>query len=151
MSRFVFLDSGPLGLLTNPRPSRDVINCVSWLQNLLAAGVNMVVPEIVDYELRRELLLGNKQQGLRRLQSLHQALNYMPLDTLVMRRAAGLWAATRKRGLAFADPKALDVDVILAAQALGVVDAGHDVTVATTNVRHLSLLIEAEEWNTILP
>ena len=78
-------------------------------------------------------------------------MNYLPLDTLVMRRAAELWAATRKRGVVLADPKALDVDVILAAQALSVVEAGHDVTVATTNVKHLSLLIQAEEWNKIAP
>jgi predicted nucleic acid-binding protein len=151
MSRFVFLDSGPLGLLTNPRPSQAVIDCLQWLQDLLTVGVNVVIPEIVDYELRRELLLGNKQRGLRRLQSLHDTLNYMPLDTLVMRRAAELWAATRKRGLVLADPKAIDVDVILAAQALGVAEAGHNVTVATTNVKHLSLLVQAEEWDKIVP
>ncbi len=151
MSRFIFLDSGPLGLLTNPHPTRDVLDCSNWLHNLLVAGYKVVIPEIVDYELRRELLLGNKERALRHLQALHSSLDFLPVDSLVLQKAAELWAKTRKRGLALADPKALDIDVILAAQVLGVADAGHDVTVATTNVKHLSILVKAEEWQMITP
>jgi len=149
MSRFVFLDSGPLGLLTNPHPTRHVLDCLAWLQNLLAVGCKVVIPEIIDYELRRELLLGDKQRALHRLQSLHSTLDYLPVDTLVFQRAAELWSKTRKRGLALADSKAIDIDVILAAQAIGVADAGHDVIVATTNVKHLSILVKAEAWHLI--
>jgi hypothetical protein len=37
------------------------------VQSLFAAGIRVIVPEIVDYEVRRELLRANKQSGLVRL------------------------------------------------------------------------------------
>jgi hypothetical protein len=44
---------------------------------------------------------------------------------------------------------ALDGDVILAAQAMSVMDEGNEVIVATTNVRHLYQFIDAREWRKI--
>lgn len=61
-----------------------------------------------------------------------------------MLKAAELWAEVRKRGMPTADSKALDCDVILAAQALAV-----DGLVATENVGHLSRLARAKSWRDI--
>lgn len=69
---------------------------------------------------------------------------YAPLTTEVMLKAAELWAEARRRGQPTADPKELDGDVILAAQAL---QAG--AVVATDNVGHLSLFVEAKSWREI--
>jgi hypothetical protein len=52
--------------------------------------------------------------------------------------AAELWAQSRKAGKPTADPKALDGDVILAAQAKLLESGGNPVVIATTNVGHLS-------------
>jgi hypothetical protein len=65
-----------------------------------------------------------------------------------MRDAALLWADLRKRGQPIADPKALDADVILAAQARRM-DAA-EVVVATTNVQHLSRLVDAKLWRDVV-
>jgi hypothetical protein len=54
-------------------------------------------------------------------------------------------------GRATADPKALDGDVILAAQALLSGIAPADFVVATSNVAHLSRYVPAELWNAITP
>ena len=62
MSRVVLLDSGPLGLVTNPRESDESRLCKEWLKMLLAAGVRVMVPEIADYEVRRELLRAGEQR-----------------------------------------------------------------------------------------
>jgi len=69
--------------------------------------------------------------------------------TSVMIRAAELWAEVRQIGQATADPKALDGDVILAAQAQLQAEQGYRVIVATTNVKHISRFIDARLWNDI--
>jgi hypothetical protein len=65
--RLVFLDTGPLGILTNPKGTPDALACQQWVRGLLAAQVRVVVPAIADYELRRELIRAGKIAGLRRL------------------------------------------------------------------------------------
>jgi len=71
------LDTGPIGLVTNPKLSSQGIDCHQWLQTHLKAGNRVVVPEIADYEVRRELLRANKKKkGLARLDSLCLRLEY---------------------------------------------------------------------------
>jgi predicted nucleic acid-binding protein len=102
------------------------------------------VPEIADYEVRRELLRAGKTASIRRLDTLITDLDYLPLDTQTMRRAAELWAQARNLGTPTAPPEALDGDVILAAQAER---AGG--IVATENVRHLARFVTAKHWRDI--
>ncbi len=144
MSRVVLIDTGPLGLVTNPRRSPPSVACAQWLQALVANGDRVVVPEIADYEVRRELLRAKKELGLARLDALASRLEYLPLTTAAMRQAARFWAQAREQGQPTADDKALDGDVILAAQAvtLGVAD----VVIATTNVGHLLRFAPAALW-----
>ena len=87
-----------------------------------------------------------KTRGLARLDLLKDTLDYLPLTTEVMLKAAELWAQARNQGTPTADPKALDCDVILAAQALS-----ENGIVAAENVGHLSLFVEAKDWREILP
>lgn len=151
MSTFVLLDSGPLGMVTNPKASSETDRCNRWLESLLANEVIVAIPEIADYEVRRELLRANKTAGIERLDALKTVLSYLPLTTQVMLKAAEFWAEARKQGKPTADDKSLDGDVILAAQAALVTSDDEDeVTIATTNVGHLSLFVQAREWEEIL-
>jgi hypothetical protein len=50
------------------------------------------VPEIADYEVRRELLRANRVSGLARLDGLARLLEYLPLTTAAMRQAVVFWA-----------------------------------------------------------
>ena len=144
----VVLDSGPVSLATNPnRDNPDANRCNEWLERLIAGGVEVVLPEIVDYELRREMVRANKLEGLRRLDAFGEAVTYLPLSSAAMRRAADLWAAARNAGRPTADDKAIDVDVILAAQAL--IKDGEGLVIATTNVGHLSRYAPAKLWHDI--
>lgn len=144
MSHTVLLDAGPLGLVTNPRRSRPSIACAQWLQALVAHGSRVIVPEIADYEVRRELLRANKARGLARLDALADLVEYLPLTTAALRQAAIFWAQARQQGRPTADDKALDGDVILAAQAMTL--EAVDVVIATTNVGHLSRFAPAALW-----
>jgi predicted nucleic acid-binding protein len=147
VSRVIVLDSGPLGLVTQPHATPQNEDCRRWMRSLLRQGARMVVPEIIDYELRRELLRGRKSAGLQRLDDLVAALQYVSLTTAVMRQAAEFWATARQRGRPTAFESALDIDVILAAQAKSLEESGDEVVIATTNVRHLSLFAIAREWS----
>lgn len=104
----------------------------------------MIVPEIADYEVRRELLRANKSKGLRELDALIDLLEYLPLTTASMRQAALYWAQARQQGQPTAGDATIDCDVILAAQA-ATLDVS-DVVIATTNVAHLSRFVPAELW-----
>ncbi|SRR5579884_171501 len=149
MSVVVLLDAGPLGLVTNPRASSESRNCNLWLEGLILRGIQVKIPEIADYEVRRELLRADKVAGIKRLDDLQRYLDYVPLTTQTMLKAALFWAQVRKQGMPTADNKALDGDVILAAQAAMIQDDGHEVIIATTNVGHLSRLAQAKEWRNI--
>ncbi len=105
------------------------------------------MPETADYEVRRELLRGHRLQGLRRLDELVSRVEYLPLTTAAMRQAAAFWADARQRGQPTADDKALDGDVILAAQIATIESA--DGIVATTNVGHLARYVRAALWKDI--
>lgn len=146
MSRAVLLDAGPLGLATNPRRSPQSEACAAWLQSLISAGVRVIIPEISDYEVRRELLRARKTAGVGRLDALADLLEYMAISTAAMRQAAAFWATARQQGQPTASDKALDGDMILAAQGATL---GAPFVIATTNVDHLSRFANAKSWQTI--
>ncbi|NJK74649.1 MAG: type II toxin-antitoxin system VapC family toxin [Oscillatoriales cyanobacterium RU_3_3] len=145
----VLLDSGPLGILTNPKGSAVTVECRMWVRSLLLKGYKIKLPEIADYEVRRELLRAKKLAGVKRLDDWKQRLEYLPITTPVILKAAELWAQSRQAGMPTADPKELDGDVILAAQALLEGESGEEVVIATTNVGHLSRFIDARKWQNI--
>lgn len=147
MVEVVILDTGPLGLVTNPRLSPETMACNQWLYALLAQNVQVVVPEIADYELRRELLRANKQNGIAKLDALVNALDYLPLTTTAMRKAAALWAQARQQGQPTSNDKTIDGDMILAGQALTM--ANRNFVIATTNVGHLARFVAADLWTDI--
>ncbi len=76
--RLVFLDTGPLGILTNPKGTPEALACQQWVRDLLAAKVRVVVPAIADHELRRELIRAGKIAGLRRLDAIRMGLESVP-------------------------------------------------------------------------
>ncbi len=148
----LLLDTGPLGQLCHPR--KDQNRPISeWLARLLRSGdesFQVSVPEIADYELRRKLLhLIDKGQAteksVQRLDDLGRLLDYLPLDTETMRRAAELWAEAREQGWpAYICRASFGWRRDLAAQA-DLVGA----TVVTTNRKHLLQFVPAKEWTEI--
>ena len=146
MTRTVLLGAGPLGLATNPNRSPSNLACTRWLQELINGGARVLIPEIADYEVRRELLRAKKDRGVDKLDALASSLGYLPLTTAAVRKAAECWAEARQQGRQTASDQSLDADVLLASQALTVEG---DVVIATTNVGHLTRFSAAEEWHKI--
>lgn len=144
------LDSAPLSLLTKSKNDPEARAIGLWVDGHLHAGNQIIVPEIVDYELRRELLRSGKTSSLLRLDNLKMSLKYQQLTTSATQFAAQLGANSRNQRLATGDPKKLDVDVILAAQALTLGVPIADLIIATSNVAHLSRFAPADLWQNIL-
>jgi len=148
----VALDSSPLGLVTQKTgKSLNGDACRVWMENLLVQGVRVYVPEVADYEVRRELIRTKNPGSIARLDRLKQFARYLPITTDIMLEAAELWAQSRNLGVATADIHALDGDLIIAAQALSLALATSEFVIATSNVRHLSRFVPAELWNNIKP
>lgn len=150
----ILLDSGPLGLVSNPRKTGDAESARQWMRELLVAGHRVLVPAIADYEVRRELKLQNKASGLIALDEVSRAFGFVDLTRDALLRASDLWASARQAGMPTADRQALDGDVILAAQALTLIpgawgQASETVLVATTNVGHLERFVDARHWQNI--
>jgi predicted nucleic acid-binding protein len=151
MREYVLLDSGPLGHACRRRGTALGDQCRLWLDGLLARGVDIIVPEIADYEVRRELIRIRASGSLRRLDALATAgqLTYAPITTSEWRQAALFWADARQRGLPTASPDALDADALLAACAATIGQPGDQIMVATLNVGHLARYCDVRFWTTI--
>jgi predicted nucleic acid-binding protein len=152
MAEYVLLDSAPLSsACRNPRHPAAA-HCRQWIDALLARGVLVAVPEIADFEVRRELTRVGAVASLNRLDALVRAggLIYVPVTTVDWRQAAMFWADARRLGVPTAHPHALDADAILAACAVTIGQPGDSVLVATTNTAHLARYCDARLWTTIV-
>ena len=136
------LDSGPLGKLAHRTPKAEVL---AWYESLKNARIEVILPEVADFEIRRNLLLHDLKESITALDRLRSEILFLPITSSVMLKVAELWADARKRGRPTADPKELDCDVILAAQAIEA-----RAIVATENVGHLSRYVTAKDWRKIV-
>jgi predicted nucleic acid-binding protein len=144
----VILDAGPLGVLSHPKNPPHVHTCRQWASALKRGGRRVIVPEISDYELRRELLRRASRRSLAILDALAVQFEYLALTTTALRLAADFWAQSRRGGYPTASDLELDADVIIAAQAATL---GCAVIIATGNVGHLARFVPAELWQNIAP
>jgi predicted nucleic acid-binding protein len=148
MSAAIVLDSTPLGILYHPRNPPHVMACRRWVNDLLIANRRVIVPEIADYEVRRELVRLGSRVALTNLDQLGRQLEFCPITTSAMRMAADLWASARNAGRPTAPDLTIDADVILSAPALTM---NTPVVVATANPGHLMRFVPAEIWSNITP
>lgn len=147
MPQVILLDTGVLSNLLHPN-SRVSQPVSAWLARILDADETVVIPEIADYELRRELIRAGKWESIERLDGFNESLGYLPITTPIMRRASEYWAVARQRGCPAADDRALDGDMILAATAT-LLGTPLPVVVATTNALHFTLFCDARHWKDI--
>ena len=137
----LLLDTGVLGQICHPRKHPEVR---AWFRQAVQEHA-LLISEVADYELRRELLRIGAARSVAHLDELTRELVYQPVTTATWRRAAALWASARATGIVTAPPEALDGDVLVAAQALE-----EAATIVTTNVKHFAALgVPAVEWTAV--
>lgn len=149
----LLLDSNILGRMVRPEIEENK-PVVSALIRLGDMGFRILVPEIIDYELRRKLLhlAFNPHQprrwakvALDHLEGLGAA-GYVALTTETFRLAAELWADSRAQGQSRDHEDSLDVDVILAAQA-----RQNGAYIVTSNEKHFQGMAPVFDWRPYQP
>ncbi|MBV8884793.1 MAG: hypothetical protein JO235_12475 [Chroococcidiopsidaceae cyanobacterium CP_BM_RX_35] len=148
---FVLLDSYPLSLITNPAAKAEHLACMRWAQQLVRSNIVVAVPEIIDYELRRTLVFGKKLASVQALNLVGKmGIVYYPLSTEIMLKGAQLWAWARQTGQKTAHDERIDIDVILASQAITLASQyGDYVVVATIDTDDINRYTPAKKWQEI--
>ena len=136
---WIFLDSDPTGLACRKAGNREADDFRAWLFGQKGSSMRVVVPEIVDYEDRRELIRTKAWDRVRRLDNLSalEVAPLLPINSAAMQKAAGLWAEARDKGQPTANDRSLDGDAMLAAQAIGFCSDADDWMILTENVGHI--------------
>ncbi|HEY8750237.1 MAG TPA: hypothetical protein VIM11_19790 [Tepidisphaeraceae bacterium] len=147
--RFIFIDSGPLGLLFQRAGIAPAEACRRWAKERLAEGARLIVPEIVHYEIRRELLRLAKTNSLAALDRFVHAETdrFRVVTSKDFVTAAEMWAESRRDGIPTADARALDIDLILCAQVRNSGIPLTDMVVATSNTKHIARFVPATDWH----
>lgn len=147
----VFLDTNVPGLVTQRKgrnPNADA--AIAWQDKLQDDhGILAFVPEIADYESRREFLRSGNADAISRLDAYANLVpgRYLPLNTPAVREAAVLRAQTRNAGTPTANRDALDGDALIAAQVFDWCATNRvaltSVAVATGNVSDMTRFADA--------
>jgi hypothetical protein len=156
--RVIVLDTFPLSSTAKREPPRGtpltrLDHCRRWVKECIAAENRVVAPAIAYYEVLRELERLGAASQIERLRTFCHAVpdRYLSLTDADLDLAAQLWARARNAGTPTASADALDADVILAAQTIGMGLPDSDIIVATTNVEHLLQFVPADLWTNIQP
>lgn len=145
----LLLDTNLLIRVCHPKKHTDV---KEWLKGWLAhagraAGVEVIISAVADYELRRGYLseLDRKEderKALERLDQLCAELGVQQVSGKNLRDAAEMWAKARRGGYSTAPERDVDWDVLIAAQA-----KERPAVVVTRNEDHLTRYgVDARDW-----
>src|SRR5262245_21053254 len=94
MSRVIVLDTGSLGLLTNPKKTPEPRVIRRWTLDMMAAGHRLLVLAIADYEGQGELERVGHRKGIAQLDAFNAAradryLTLSPTARYGLRRSSG--------------------------------------------------------------
>lgn len=134
----LLLDTSVLGRVCHPRKHLDVR---AWFLRA-ALDHEMLLSEVADYELRRELIRIGSKRSIQRLDELTREIQYVPMTTATWRTAARLWAEQRNAGRLIGS--GLDADLLIATQAREEAAA-----VVTLNVKHFTGLVDVFSWESV--
>jgi hypothetical protein len=145
VQRIIVFDSDPTGLVCHEPGNPDGEALRNWMFKEWSDGATIIVPAIIDYEVRRELIRKEFTDSLKRLDAFYadKKLWLLSIKDSAMQTAARLWAEARRRGEPTAHEQAVDCDVILSAQAMDYCTDADDWWILTENVGHIARYVGA--------
>ena len=72
-------------MIVHPSATGEPRECKKWLETILLQGMPVYIPEVADYELRRELVRIKSAKSIARLDELKTTLGYVAITTPAMR------------------------------------------------------------------
>lgn len=124
--------------------------CSTWIAACELRGHRILVTAIAYFEVLRELEMRTATMQIERLKNYClRPSRFLSLATEDLELAASLWGQSRRAGKPTSDQKALDVDVISAAQALSLGLPATEYIIATTNPGHQSRFLPCDSWQNI--
>jgi hypothetical protein len=151
----VFLDTNILGFLSTPSQEQKILKCQNWFEHLLVRGVLFTSSELCFYEVKRSLILaqkeGKKVLGIEKLEELRQFIDVLIIDKKAINIASEVWADSQLKDLPNVKQSSLDIDTIIVAHFTILMDQfqGQYVVIATENIKHLGKFAEAQIWQNI--
>jgi predicted nucleic acid-binding protein len=148
----LLLDTNLLRRLCHPSSHADVQEWYrGWLNYGRAGGdVEFVISAVADYELRRGYMYAldrceDARQSLAHLDKLCHVWEVQQVSPRNFRDAARMWADARRGGFPTAEERAVDWDILIAAQA-----KEEPAIVVTSNEKHLTCYgVDARDWHKI--
>ena len=85
----IVLAAGPLGRISHPRPNREIAD---WLSGFLREATSFTSQKLAITNFAANSSAPASKRVVHRLDRLKSVLNYLPINTEVMLKAAELWA-----------------------------------------------------------
>lgn len=151
--KVVVIDSGALGYLTNKRNYKNTELWFNFVKTSLDAEIRL--PAIIDYEIGRNYRLEKSINSTINLDKFRERNEYLELTDSNLDLAKSLWAYCRSIGRPTTSKDKLDVDVILIAQAISLLEDFSDVIIITSDPDDLSTFqkiysFQIWDWRTAL-
>ncbi|MEB3309761.1 MAG: hypothetical protein VKJ02_05970 [Snowella sp.] len=152
----ILIDSGVLGILSNPNESAINIKCEEWLYNKIVKGCTILSSQICKYEVKKSLLLVQEKtsftvSGTQKLTELENLIDFIDVKASDIEIACQLWVQSIVKGIQVAPSMDINFDIIICAQfrRLELENPGREVVIATTNLRHLQRFAKADLWENL--
>ena len=122
-------------MLDNNEKIKNKVNAIT------ANGHALIIPPVVDYEIRRGLLAKNYLKKLKRFEQIQQFIGVGTFDSEIWRKSAEIYATLSKQGKPIG--KSFDGDVFVAAYCVV-----NGYTLITNNKKHFERVkgLDFEIW-----
>lgn len=157
MGVLLVLDTGPLGLLTNPNKTEKPEACRHWFENMAQNGARVAVPQTSYEEVCIGIQHAHTVHGIDRLNKfvneVYDRNLWIATNRVVTMEAERLQESTKTRGKMTGDPNELNPDCKIAAacklapQLLDDIPQGTRCVVVTDNIKHYKQIeVECYKW-----
>lgn len=150
----ILIDSGILGILSNPNESELNVKCENWLYEKFLRGT-ILTSQVCKYEVKRSLLLNQKRNlqlaGINKLTELENLIDFISITEEDIEIACKLWVKSIIQGIQVAPEKDINFDIMICTQweRLKKENPGREIIIATDNLRHLTRFAQAQSWQNL--